>query len=364
MDLTKGLIASGVTIGLIGYAQKGNITGPFPTDRNEQDEWRRRNIQPWSIKVGDRWWGYHNWGPLAFPIIGAAAFSKRGHATEGEASRFIQYFMGYLTDTTMLQGVKGLMNATMDPDSYAQQFITQTISGFVPYGGALRLIDRIADPVRRDTRATPHKPTKDPLQGLWNAVTEGTEAAWKNVQAGTPGMSQRMPAMPDTFGRPLKKPQEGLENLSPLRVTRERGDHIDNELKRLDLSLTKADDKLLINDEKVKMTPAENREYQTWRGQALHAQLEWLIGTPAYQRASDQHKTDLVEKHRTFVNGEINEIYRYVLAHNRDEKYHQKHRHGLGMPRLNLSMRPHMNTALGAAGGAAGTEGPEPGDAG
>jgi hypothetical protein len=67
-----GAVATIDYVAAIGLAAKGVVTGGGPSDPKENAVWRLTGRQPYSVRIGDTWYGYHRLGALGM-VLGVAA---------------------------------------------------------------------------------------------------------------------------------------------------------------------------------------------------------------------------------------------------------------------------------------------------
>lgn len=166
--------AFGATVAsaLVTHAMEGKLTGSPPKDQAERDALERTGWRPWSVKVGDVYYSYLGYDPVATMIASSAdlaqAYSNRGvEPTEEVAAKLTTSIIKNLSNQPYLQGLSGILDALSDPDKSAGQFITKSIAGFIPTGIAAAA--RASDPtVRRPVGLTESMKARIP------GLSEGT----------------------------------------------------------------------------------------------------------------------------------------------------------------------------------------------
>jgi hypothetical protein len=193
-------------------AKQGNLTFGYPEDQKEQELWRMEGKQPYSVKLGDRWYSLNYMQPFGTILAmggqgkktldeGAdiASVISQGAATAGQS----------IMNQSFLKGVSGILDAIDDPKRYAENLWENTAGSVVP--NIIRSATRSADPLQRDSAG--------PLEGL---------------MTGIPGLRDKLPAKTDSFGRPLEAKDNFINQFAnPLRPSKVRGDEVVDELRRL-----------------------------------------------------------------------------------------------------------------------------------
>jgi hypothetical protein len=201
---TLGTAAAGM-IGL--WALEGNVTGSAPSETAAADYGYANGPKPNSVRLPgtNTWVGIQNFGPLAVPLMAAANMAdqyRRGDA-EGFGANVGEYFARVsksLLDQTFLSSMFGLVNAIADPERYGERFTSRTVSGMLPYSGAMRFGRDLVDDTLRDP-----------------------DTMLESLAAGVPGLSQTVPERVDFTGQPAKRAQmlvgRVAQAISPVEVS-------------------------------------------------------------------------------------------------------------------------------------------------
>lgn len=178
----------------VSLAEEGLITGAVPKNKKERDTFYL-DKQPYSVKVGDKWYSYQRIDPIA-TTIGMAVDIKNNE--ENSVGELAGSFIDNLKDKTYLQGIRDLTDLLTGEGWERSRAFTNAFLGIFPniFGGVARSID----PVIRDTK----------------------EGFGSKAKARVPFLSQTLPARYDVLGDELRRGQEGLEQfLNPIRESRE-----------------------------------------------------------------------------------------------------------------------------------------------
>lgn len=212
--VANGTFALPVVVAGAALAKSGLITGAYPTDPKEQQLWKSEGKQPYSVKVGNRWYSLNYMQPFGTILAIGGQFQtdlQNGQSPADAWNKVGATALNSIESQSFLQGINGILSAVNDPNRSASQYITSTASSTVP--NFIRTFARATDPNQR--------------------VTKG---AIQGVQGSIPVLRERLPVKQDMFGKPLP----GYDNaanqlLNPLRpsIVRNANDPLIKELQRL-----------------------------------------------------------------------------------------------------------------------------------
>jgi len=222
-----------VLLGTLDLALDGTITGSGPSgqkgaERGTRQTQERAGWQPYSIKVGDRYFSYKRTDPIGMTLGIAADLAEiinNASLDEDKQEEILELTMaaaasfGYqVLEKTYMSGLSEFIDVLHNPQR-AEGFAARTIAGFVPAGvGEVR---RQVDPYMRYTH---------------DIVT-----ALKNR---TPGLSADLPVARDMWGRP-RVFESGLgktyDAVSPIASRLESPEPIDREAMLHDFNMAMPD---------------------------------------------------------------------------------------------------------------------------
>lgn len=142
-----------MTFGMM--AQNGLVTGRAPKDPTLRKTFFNAGLQPYSVKVGDRWVSYSRTEPLGM-LIGAAAdystiLSYVGSAEASDiAVGLVAAFATNFTSKTYVRGLAEVIHAVNYPERGGKRFVGNFISTLVPAGSLVRQVGRAMDPEIKD----------------------------------------------------------------------------------------------------------------------------------------------------------------------------------------------------------------------
>ena len=201
-DIAYARIAWGTGVmGLIGYlATQGLVTGGGPDDPRERQNLYAQGWQPYSIKIGDRYYAYGRLEPLGM-LFGIAADMREiaDAATDPEVDEIWGLVAGSImkniTSKTWLRGLSELIMMVEDPDRYGDRYIQNFLGTVVPTGVAQ--VARTQDPIMRRV-----------------------ETIMERIRSRIPGKSKDLLPRLDLWGRPIKREGGvGPDILSPVYIS-------------------------------------------------------------------------------------------------------------------------------------------------
>lgn len=207
-DLALAKITMGSMVGLAAFnlAANGYLTGSGPKDPALNAEWKTAGYQPDSVRVGDEWYSFSRFAPMANLLGAAASYGEfYGQVTEEDAGKIA----GALAVATSKEMFKNMyigdlgefFDAVLDPDKKAVPYMLKKAqSMLIP-----QAIGQIAQ-------------TKDPV---WREV-DGLLDAFKSK---IPGLSDTLPAHQNLWGEDIAlQGALGPDIISPVFTNKVRHD--------------------------------------------------------------------------------------------------------------------------------------------
>lgn len=190
MALSKlGMGSSVMWIGT-DMALNGKITGAGPADSRQRAALRRTGWQPYSVKIGDTYYSYSRFEPVA-TILGLSAdlseimsnyesYDMKSQEEVDELAAAAVIAIGnQVVGKTFLSGFADLTEVLSDPKRYADGFLNRFAGSFVPAVSAA--IERAADPE---------------LEAVFNMMDA--------VKSRIPGLSNQVPNRLNVYGEEIK----------------------------------------------------------------------------------------------------------------------------------------------------------------
>lgn len=226
-------------------ADAGLITGGGPANPARRQALMATGWQPWSFKIGNKYYSYNRLDPIAMPFAVAAEvteWARRNEVSDEDlepVDKTVAAALGAIaaavTDKTFFTGVANVVEAIQaagrDQDNYVWATINRLAAGAVPFESLGRQIKEFTDPVQRERASL-----------------------WEYIMGQTPGLSQDLPPRRDTWGRTIKPDDtfgRAWEALSPFKVREEKQSPIDTELVRLNSGVSKPNKTMQFKGVKV-----------------------------------------------------------------------------------------------------------------
>ena len=270
----------GVPVLAAGYAlaQSGMITGAYPQDSKERKLWDAEGKQPYSVKVGDRWYSLNYMQPFGTIL----SMGKQVADDKAEGKSDTESWMNAVAtaaksveNQSFLQGINGALSAVNDPQRSMKQYVNSTASGVIP--NFVRSGATAADPYQRE-------------------VKDAKEA----FISGVPGARQSLNTKLDMFGNDLPARDNFLNQyFNPLRPSKVRDtDNITKELRRLQ----DADNGIVpteFNKKSIGGVELNRDQIRKLNQQTNNAvQVVWgnVVQDPRYKQMEDGDKKRTLEK--------------------------------------------------------------------
>ena len=243
-----GRIALGTAVATTAglYTANGHITGAGPSDANERRVWRMSGRQPYSVKVGDKWYAYGGLEPLGTLLGVAADFAEIGNKiSAGEREKVASMigiaFARNVKEKTFMQGISQVVGAVDSPDRKAEAMVQNLLGTAVPTGVAQTA--RALDPVVGDVR------------GIMDRILSRIPMASENVAP-----------LLNFWGDEIKREGGGLSLFSPVYISTQKNDKVVDEMIRLGYSPRMPERTIA----EVRLTPQQYNRFVRTAGQNAH----------------------------------------------------------------------------------------------
>lgn len=223
-DIALARVATGSALlaASADLAMSDMITGRGPSDRRERQALERTGWQPYSVKVGDRYFAYDRTDPIGTSLGLAADLVEilsnmddedalSDSEVESVQAAIAMSIANNVMNKTYLTGVSDIITAMSDPDRYGKSYFERFAGSVIP--AAVANVARSMDPYAREA----------------NTMLE-------RVRSRVPGLSDGLPLRRDMWGEPISY-RSGLgaiyDAASPIYSRREKPSPIDEEMLRL-----------------------------------------------------------------------------------------------------------------------------------
>jgi hypothetical protein len=274
--------------------ENSSLTGSGPTNVNERRTLEMTGWQPYSIKIGDRYYSYRRLDPFSSFLQAVADYQEadmyaekymgedeiqRDAAEEIQAS-FIYTAANLYRNKTFFAGITQFMTAVTDPSGENAANYTRLLAGStIPMGSAINQVNQtlVDDQVRE-------------VRSLVDAY-----------RARIPGLSDDVRPRRNAFGEVLTRPDTMLGFIE---TTTEKSDIVSTEIREIGASFSNPR-KTRGPGGGVDLTEIKVGEYDAYdefqrlvgevsnnRGLNLRERMAQLIDTPEYQTLDDDIRED------------------------------------------------------------------------
>lgn len=310
-----------LTTGVYMAATGGKITGGGPKNKGERDTLMQAGWQPYSIKVGDKYYSYKREDPFS-SMIGLVADITEGmkyaderhmDALGGATNAIVLAVARNITNKTYLTGITNVTNALSNPEQFGPTLVNQYVSSLVPFSAALdQSKSTVADDaVLRDAR---------------NMV----DAIYSKI----PFLAENVTPQRNVLGEAMTKPMAlGPDMFSPITYTQVTDDQILAEFGLLGHGFTPPKATRGALDLTQFKTAGGQEAYDRWlelhgavkvRGQTLRQALLKTIKSRDYQKLSPATTDDYDSPRVRVIRGVISKYraaaYEQLLKESPDLK--------------------------------------------
>jgi len=281
MAIARVLTGTQIMIGAGLLAQAGYLTGSGPSDDKERKAWLAAGNQPFSVKVGDSWYGINRLDPFAMWASMAADLVNmdwRSKSAEDSALELVSSFTNNVSNKTWFSGIQRLSMALADPQRYLPTFAKQTAASVLQPNALVANIASRQDPYVRQPETM--------ADTLANRV---------------PGLRDDLPARLDDWGEPLANSRQGdtvLHSMLPMTHVEESKDPLRIEAARLGWTPGRQQDFLTSGKRKYPLSPEQIAERNAVVGQLLRRDAAVLMRSPAWKGMDDDQRRAALGKLR------------------------------------------------------------------
>jgi GNAT superfamily N-acetyltransferase len=269
------IVGSSIASAVMSLAFAGKISGAGDPDPEKKRVKIAAGWQPYSVKIGDKWYSYQRLQPIG-TLFGLAADTAEvwNHTNDTESDKVPKMlsiaFANSVTNQTFLQGLTNMVGVMSEPDRKGPRFFQSLAGSVVP--GALSQSAQVQDPFQREINTM--------LDAIKNRV---------------PGLRQSLLPARDPFGEPIAN-KERAWFASPITATKETEDKVRAEAARLNLAVDKAPKSVQLpagRDRKlgeVKLTPEQRDVFADVAGHTAYLAMEPLVNSATWDSMPDMVK--------------------------------------------------------------------------
>ena len=204
-QLSKTIVGSTVFAGAYGLLNSINFTLEVPKGTKEREYFYAAGMQPYSVKIGNKWVSYSKLGSLSYPIAMAAALryaEKYNLPSEKESaiSTAIGSFFKFFSDQSYVKQLGDFIDSVQTGKGIVgglKAEASNTVSQLIPYKSLLSWLSRMIDPYSRKS------------EGIVGGITSQL-----------PGLSMLSePYYNPVTKQPSERPNRFLNSFFPIKVT-------------------------------------------------------------------------------------------------------------------------------------------------
>ena len=275
-------LGSMIMLTMADMAMEGTITGAGPLDPKVRASLQATGWQPYSVKIGDRYYQYKRLDPIGM-LVGLAADTAEilANAEEEEGGRLVGAgviaLANNLASKTYMSGIYDFIGAIdpSNPTTDPMKYLADMTTSIVPYSSFLRNIAGAVDPTMRDAR-----------DGGDDAVGAYLDTMVNNIKKGIPGMSDTLPPRRDLWGEEISTASGigwAYDLLSPIASRVDNPDPIDTVIVENNIVISMPP--RIIQG--AKLSNEEYSQFVQLAGEPAKAYLDQLVASPSFQRMSD-----------------------------------------------------------------------------
>ncbi len=272
-EMAKTLMGSMIGLGTFMYAKEGNITGGGPKNKSDREALYRTGWQPYSVKVGNKYYSYGRLEPLGM-VMGISADASdiwdemNKEEQENVAALIALSVTKNLTSKTFMKGLADAMNATTDPARYGEKWVQGFIASGVPSISAATT--RAIDPELKEAQTIIDK-----------------------IKSRIPGLSGELFAKRDIWGQAIERDLAGVSAMvSPVYIAEGKGTKADQEVVRLGVRIGKPSRK--VRDQEL--TPEQYDKLVIEAGAEAKKRVDKFVGQKAYDGMKDEFKAKMIKR--------------------------------------------------------------------
>lgn len=281
LAISRALLGTGMGMVIYDLALQGKITGSAPTDKSKARLMNADGFQPYSVRIGDKWYSYKRLDPFS-TTLGVAAdlalltdgMSERQR--EDKATLLAASITGNLANKTWLSGISDLVGTIEDPERNADRMM-QRLAGSLAVSAGTAQVARIMDPTARKT-----------------------DTMADAVRARIPGLSTGLMPKRDVWGNEVvNEGGVGLDIVSPIYTSTAKDDPVNRAL--LDAGVSVGLPNRRVGG--VELSPEQYDRYHEVSGKRGYNAISQLIRSDRWKAMDEDAKQKAVSKIMDTVRG-------------------------------------------------------------
>ncbi len=303
---TRGMLGSSIAAGIAYLASQGVITGGGPVDFKQRKVKEETGWQPYSVKIGGKYFSYHKAEPLGL-TLGAVADAVHSISKDEDpavqSSKVVNatnHIIRNVSDLPFLMQIANIVDSLthLGNGNTGERMIDNLLSSAVVPAG-VKDIAQAADPTLRQPQ---YEGSDNPLTGLK-----------QTIQSRVPGLTGNVPPQIGITGEPLQAPASRLGGANPFPVSTEKANPVISELARLGITVENLPNKPIkvkgVHGKMVELpnstpTQQEATKLQTLETQDAYRRYSLVVQHPQWQQVPDEEKVVILKKiHEAILKG-------------------------------------------------------------
>lgn len=211
--LAKSLMGTSIGLGVATLLGADRLSWAEPTSEKQKAAFKAAGMQPYAVKVGDKWVSYSKMHPaIAFNLAFIAAIKHADDNQDLDQTQIETLLKGlakwtnFFADQSYVKSIGDLVSATKGDLGSPTRIVGNYAQQFIPGRALLGWVARLTDPYQRQV---------DPDGNI-------LEKQLQNISMQIPGLSMTVPTRKDNFGNPIENQNRIFNAVSPARVTTEK----------------------------------------------------------------------------------------------------------------------------------------------
>lgn len=211
-QLAKAVMGAGVALGASQLLSSDRLTWSEPTNEKQRNAFKASGLQPYAIKIGDKWVSYAKLHPvIGFNLAMVAALNdsfKNKKLSESEvetALTGLSKWWGYFADQSYIKNMGDLVASARGDLTGTARLISNYPTQVIPFRALMSWVERLVDPYQRQA---------DPDGSI-------LEKQLQIIGSQIPGIAGNVPTRKNLYGEPIENQNRLINAFSPAKITTE-----------------------------------------------------------------------------------------------------------------------------------------------
>lgn len=211
-QLAKAVMGAGVALGASQLLSSDRLTWSEPTNEKQRNAFKASGLQPYAIKIGDKWVSYAKLHPvIGFNLAMVSALNdsfKNKKLSESEvetALTGLSKWWGYFADQSYIKNMGDLVASARGDLTGTARLISNYPTQVIPFRALMSWVERLVDPYQRQA---------DPDGSI-------LEKQLQIIGSQIPGIAGNVPTRKNLYGEPIENQNRLINAFSPAKITTE-----------------------------------------------------------------------------------------------------------------------------------------------